>query len=53
MVLSLNLFFYYNPNNKKILFFLLMSVLSQSFFAFMSRHLMSFPFFTTWHNPNE
>ena len=29
---------------------LLMTILSQSLFPFVCRHLMSFPFFSTWHN---
>lgn len=30
--------------------FLLVSVLSQAFFALVSRHFVSFVFFTVWHN---
>ena len=29
---------------------LLMTILSQSFFAFVSGHLMTFPFLSAWHN---
>ena len=32
------------------LLLLLMSVLPQTLFAFVCGHLMSFPFFTAWHN---
>ncbi len=36
---------------KKIfgLLFLLMPVFSESFFTLVNRHLMPFPFFSTWH----
>ena len=32
------------------LLFLLVTVSSRSFFTFVSSYLMSFSFFTTWHN---
>jgi hypothetical protein len=35
-------------NPVKELFFL-MSVFSQTFFTFVSRHFMTFSFFTAWH----
>ena len=35
---------------RQTLFFLLMSILSQSFFALMRGHLVSFSFFSAWHD---
>jgi len=32
------------------LLFLFVTISSRSFFTFVSRYLMSFSFFTTWHN---
>ncbi len=37
-----------DPSHKKL--FLLMSVLTQTFFTFVSIHLMPFSFFSAWHN---
>ena len=38
-----------NPHYK-ICLFLLVTVLSQSFFAFVSSHLVAFSFLSAWHN---
>ena len=43
--------FHLIKTHKRLL--ILMSVLSETFFPFMSRHLMSLSFFTAWHNLND
>ena len=36
-------------SHKREVLLLLMTILSQSFFPFACRHLMSFSFFSAWH----
>lgn len=48
LIIKVYMLCYADENNLGL--FLLVSILSQTFFTFVRRHFVSFMFFTVWHN---